>query len=147
MIKLILKLIFYLSLFISVQHITNLFLKCFLICMLHFFQNFHGMFLVLFFALITLEFCFLMLKLGPHSVHVINFKFLTIQIWCAIAYHWLSAYDFRGGGLNEYYSNTYYEFQKNPFTFRKMLFVENFHWNFNAMLRKRIDLVLFYISF
>lgn len=78
---------------------------------------------------------------------VINFKFLTIQIWCAIAYHWLSASDFRGGGLNEYYSNTYYEFQKNPFTFRKMLFVENFHWNFNAMLRKRIDLVLFYISF
>lgn len=94
------------------------------------------MFLVLFFALITLEFCFLMLKLGPHSVHVINFKFLTIQIWCAIAYHWLSASD-----------NTYYEFQKSPFTFRKMLFVENFHWNFNAMLRKRIDLVLFYISF
>lgn len=61
-----------------------------------------------FFALITLKFCFLMLKLGPHSVHVINSKFLTIQIWCAIAYHWLSASDFRGGGLNEYYSNTYY---------------------------------------
>lgn len=52
-----------------------------------------------FFALITLKFCFLMLKLGPHSVHVINFKFLTIQIWCAIAYHWLSASDFRGGVL------------------------------------------------
>lgn len=97
---------------------------------------------------IKIQFCFLMLKLGPHSVHVINLKFLTIQIWCAIAYHWLSASDFRGWGLNEYYSNTYYEFKKNPFTFRKMLFVENyFHWNFNAMLRKRIDLILFYISF
>lgn len=130
------KLIFYLSLFISVQHITNLFLKCFLICTLHFFQNFHGMFLVLFFALITLEFSFLMLKLGPHSVHVINFKFLTIQIWCAIAYHWLSASDFRGGVLMSTIAIPIINF-KESFYFQKNVICRKFSLEFQCNVEEK----------
>lgn len=132
MIKLILKLIFYLSLFISVQHITNLFLKCFLICTLHFFQNFHGMFLVLFFALFTLKFCFLMLKLG----HVINFKFLTIQIWCAIAYHWLSASDLRGGVLMSTIAIPIINF-KESFYFQKNVICRKFSLEFQCNVEEK----------